>query len=440
MKNVLIVGLGRSGIGCAELLKTHHIAFSFYDGKVDAVPPPAFRDASLYHDDMTDEQLGGFDTLVLSPGVPVDIDLVCRAKTMGIEVIGEVELAWRFTDHPIIGITGTNGKTTTTALVGEIFRTMLPTAVVGNIGSAMTEAVAEDERQALYVAELSSFQLETTREFHPQVAAILNITPDHLNRHKTMAAYIAAKFHIFAAMNSRDKLILNYEDDTVWQASKMTAATVVPFSAKRPVDGAYAADDILYYKGEPVIAVKALPIIGPHNIENVLAAIAVTASYGLPLEKIAAGIRRFKAVPHRLEFVTRINGTAYYNDSKGTNPDAAICAVNAIQSPTILIAGGYDKQSDYLPWLQVAVKTVKLLLLMGETAPAIAEAADVAGIRNVRIVRDMAEAVDRAFDAACAGDVVLLSPACASWGMYRDYEERGEDFKERVRTLAERNG
>lgn len=433
MKNVLILGTGKSGIGCARLLRQQGIPFAFYDGNPKVALPEEWQGVALYTGNMTDEAIAKFDTAVLSPGVPIDCDIVNRLRDAGVEISGEIELAWSFCKSPVLAVTGTNGKTTTVSLIGEICASVGTTAVVGNIGNPMTEAVMENPQPETFVAEISSFQLETVKTFHPRVAAVLNITPDHLNRHYTMECYRETKLRIGACQTEEDVIVLNYEDEALRKAAERMKGRTVFFSSKRPVDGACIRGEMLTYFGEDILPVREVPVPGDHNLQNVLAAIAVCKAYGIETGKVADGIRNFKAVEHRLEYVDTFRGVKYYNDSKGTNPDAAIFAIRAMDGPTVLIAGGYDKGSDYEEWLTAAKPRVKALLLMGVTADAIEATAHKVGIRDIRKVENMREAVLTAKRLAEEGDNVLLSPACASWGMYENYEVRGRDFKNIVR-------
>ena len=379
--------------------------------------------------------------VVLSPGVPTYIELVQRAAAAGAEIIGELELAYRLSKGRFIAITGTNGKTTTTTLVGEIFKAAgRKTGVVVNIGvAAVTEARRADEDEWL-VTECSSFQLETVREFHPVVSAILNLTPDHLNRHKTMEAYAAAKANVFMNQTGDDFLVINKDDPACFALAEGCRAKVVPFSRKEVLDfGAYCDGAGLYLAdGANCMLIcprGALQIIGDHNVENVLAAAAISYFAGIPIDVISATVRAFAGVEHRIEFCGTVDGVKYYNDSKGTNVDAAVIALKALENNIILIAGGDGKAQDFTVLGENLLGRVKHLILFGRDARQIGDAATVAGFDAIHYEKDMNDCVRKAFSLAKAGDKVLLSPACASWDMYDNYEQRGRHFKDCVRHL-----
>lgn len=383
---------------------------------------------------------------VLSPGVPVDADFVVYMKAHNIHIWGEIELAYQFAKGSVIAITGTNGKTTTTSLVGQIMQEYFDSVyIVGNIGNPYTEAAPLMREDTVSVAEISSFQLETIEEFHPRVSAILNITPDHLNRHHTMENYVAAKEAVTLNQTADDFCILNYENEYTRNFGDRCPAKVVYFSSAQRLENG------LYYEGEDIyLAVDGVPqrllnvktdmnLVGLCNIENVMAAIGISRSAGVPMENIVATIRRFVAVEHRIEYVATKKGVMYYNDSKATNTDAAIQGIKAMDRPTILIGGGYDKGSTYDDWIHCFDGKVKKLVLIGQTREAIATCAVQCGFPKEDILfEDTFEAaLDACVQEATAGDAVLLSPACASWGMFPNYEVRGTQFKEYVMNLKE---
>jgi len=343
----------------------------------------------------------------------------------------------------ILAITGTNGKTTTTTLVGEILSNYFKDVkVVGNIGIPYTSVAADTTEETVTAAEISSFQLETIVDFAPDVSAILNITPDHLNRHHTMENYIKAKEDITKNQKVNDVCVLNYEDEVLHKFGESLSMKVLWFDSKKPVqNGCYLNGEKIIYvsegKEEEVIDVNELNILGTHNYENVMAAVAMTISIGVPLDVIVKTLREFQAVEHRIEYVTEKRGVKFYNDSKGTNPDAAIKGIQAMNRPTLLIGGGYDKQSEYDEWIESFDGKVKKLVLIGVTKEKIADCAKRHGFTDYVFADSLEEAVNICYDNAVSGDAVLLSPACASWDMFKSYEERGRIFKDLVRNLKE---
>ena len=448
-KKVLVVGSGISGIAAAELLKKKGIEFILFDGNQDLdtkaliEKAPVFSDARMILGEMKKEDMEQIDLVVLSPGVPTDLPMVNEMRRMGIPIWGEIELAYHFAKGRILAITGTNGKTTTTALTGEIMKNYFKDVkVVGNIGIPYTSVAADTTEETVTVAEISSFQLETTHAFKPAVSAILNITPDHLNRHHTMECYIETKESITKNQTAEDTCVLNYEDEVLRAFGEKLHTNVIFFSSKRKLEkGLYLdGEDIYYADGnttEKVINVNELNILGKHNYENVMAAVGMSVSFGVPMEKIVEVLKRFQAVEHRIEYVTEKRGVKFYNDSKGTNPDAAIQGIRAMNRPTLLIGGGYDKASEYDEWIESFDGKVKKLELIGQTREKIAECAKKHGFTDIVLCDTFEEAIDTCYANAVSGDAVLLSPACASWGMFKNYEERGRIFKEYVRNLAE---
>lgn len=462
-KNVLIIGTGISGIAAADLLSEEGAKVFLYDANAE-LEEAKIRErlkegtvCEIILGELADTYYKETELLVLSPGVPTDLPMVERFKDEGVSVWGEIELAYQFSKGKLAAITGTNGKTTTTALTGEIMKTFYKNVfVVGNIGIPYTAMVKETSEDAVTVAEMSSFQLETVECFRPDVSAILNITPDHLNRHHTMENYIDAKFNITNNQTPKDTCVLNYEDEVLRQAAESLQCRILWFSSRRRLEQGLCleGDRIVYYPGDvqqldrfsgfaekaegefvPVIDVKELNIIGKHNYENAMAAIACAMTLGVPLNCIREALRNFKAVEHRIEFVAEKNGVRYYNDSKGTNPDASIQAVRAMDAKTILIGGGYDKGSEYDEWIESFEDKVKYLVLMGQTREKIADCARKHGFTDIVFVESMEEAVSFAAEHSVTGELVLLSPCCASWGMFKNYEERGRIFKELVHKL-----
>jgi UDP-N-acetylmuramoylalanine--D-glutamate ligase len=404
---------------------------------------PALKAVPLVLGELPETEMDAFSIAVLSPGVPTDLPMVNAMRDKGIAIWGEIELAYYFGKGDVIAITGTNGKTTTTALTGEIMKNYTSDVrVVGNIGIPYTSVAADTTEETVTVAEISSFQLETIHTFAPRVSAILNITPDHLNRHHTMECYIRTKESITKNQTKADTCVLNYEDEVLRRFAEECPATVVFFSSRRVLEEGFylEGEDIWYAHGgqrEHVIRVDELNLLGRHNYENVMAACAMAVSVGIPLEKIVEVLKRFTAVEHRIEYVTEKRGVRFYNDSKGTNPDAAIQGIRAMNRPTLLIGGGYDKQSEYDEWIEAFDGKVKKLVLIGQTADKIEECAHRHGFTDTVKCGTFEEAIHYCYDHAADGDAVLLSPACASWGMFSNYEERGRIFKEIVRNLKE---
>ena len=446
-KKVLVVGSGISGVAATELLKKKGIEVILFDGNkeldVEALKKkaPVFSDVDIVLGELSDKELEKVDLVVLSPGVPTDLPMVEAMRAKNIPIWGEIELAYYFAKGVVVAITGTNGKTTTTALTGEIMANYFKDVkVVGNIGIPYTSVAADTTEETVTVAEISSFQLETIHEFHPKVSAILNITPDHLNRHHTMECYINTKESITKNQRQDEVCVLNYEDEVLRSfGSKLNCRPLFFSSTRKLEQGLYLEEESIYYtdgtKTEKVIDVNELNILGTHNYENVMAAVGMALTLGVPMGKIRETLKAFQAVEHRIEYVTEINGVRFYNDSKGTNPDAAIKGIKAMNRPTYLIGGGYDKQSEYDEWIESFDGKVKKLVLIGQTREKIAECAGKHGFSDVVLCDSLEEAIDVCYQNAVSGDAVLLSPACASWGMFKNYEERGRIFKEYVRGL-----
>ena len=443
----MIVGTGKSGIAAAALLSqvgAVPVLFDENEGtdkrEVEKKLPEGVR-AEVITGKLPDQAADEAQLLVLSPGVPVDTPFVEKFRDKGVRVWGEVELGYAFSKGKVIAITGTNGKTTTTALTGKIMSDYYSSVfVVGNIGTPYTLEALHTREDSVTVAEISSFQLETTENFHPVVTAILNITPDHLDRHKTMEGYIQVKEGITRNQTEEDSCVLNYDDPILRAFGETLKCKVLYFSRREKLEtGVFMDGDQIVYrhdrKTEPILDVKELQIIGGHNHENVMTAAAIGILMGVSIKEIREACLAFKAVEHRIEFVRERFGVTYYNDSKGTNPDAAIQAIKAMPGPTLLIAGGYDKHSEYDEWIESFDGKVRYLVLIGQTRDKIAECAKRHGITDIMYAEDMQEAVQVCASYANAGDYVLLSPACASWGMFKNYEERGRIFKECVNSL-----
>lgn len=445
-KKVLVFGSGISGVGACNLLESVGKDVILYDGNASLNPDEIKKQlgedtkAEIILGELPAEVMNSLDLVVMSPGVPTDLPIVNKMREMGIPIWGEVELAYTYGKGDVLAITGTNGKTTTTALLGEIMKNYKESVfVVGNIGNPYTTEALKMTEESVVVAEVSSFQLETIHDFRPRVSAILNLTPDHLNRHHTMEAYIQAKEDIAMNQTEEDTCVLNYEDETTRRFGEKVRAKVLYFSSQRKLEkGIYLEDgNIIYNDGEPEVVchVDELKLLGTHNHENVMAAVAMAAAYGVPMDVIRKTIKEFAGVEHRIEFVCEKNGVAYYNDSKGTNPDAAIKGIQAMNRPTILIGGGYDKDSEYEEWIESFDGKVKYFVLLGQTKEKIAAAARKLGFEQIIMTESLEEAVDTCARLAEPGDAVLLSPACASWGMFKNYEERGEKFKMYVNAL-----
>ena len=449
-KKVLVFGSGKSGIAAVKLLYHQKADIVLFDGNIE-LDVSRVKEAlgeiagsiRIKLGNLEKEELETLDLAVLSPGVPVDLPIVEAMKNAGVKIWGEIELAYRCGRGNVLAITGTNGKTTTTSLLGEIMGAAYEDVrVVGNIGVPYTEMVEGSTEDTVTVAEISSFQLETIDTFCPKVSAVLNITPDHLNRHHTMENYIAAKLSITKNQTMEDTCVLNYEDEELRKFGEIAKVSVLYFSSARKLEKGLYLDgrDIMYADGtnvEKVICVDELNILGMHNYENAMAASAMALSYGVDLGVIRTVLRQFQAVEHRIEYVTEKRGVRFYNDSKGTNPDAAIKGIQAMDRPTCLIGGGYDKESEYDEGIDSFNGKVKKLVLIGQTREKIAQTAEKHGFHDYVFAESLQEAVDICYANAESGDAVLLSPACASWGMFPNYEVRGKMFKEMVHNLKE---
>lgn len=444
-QHFLVVGAGRSGVAAAKLLLDVGKDVVVFDSNVNldtaAFCKKAGAAVPFILGEAESEQLKSIDVCVVSPGVSLETDIMKTVSAAGIPVWSEIELAYRFDNGQVVAITGTNGKTTTTSLTYEIVKEWNKnTLLVGNIEIPYTGLALTSSENGFTVAEISSFQLETMCTVKPRVSAVLNITPDHLDRHKTMENYSALKMSIAKRQDKNDFCVLNYEDEYLRNHANELSCNVVFFSSGHILDrGVYLE------KGEFVIAVDGekkvlcrtdeVNLVGTHNFENIMAAAAMTYCLGVPIETIRSVVKRFTAVEHRIEFVCEKNNVRYYNDSKGTNTDAAIKAIDAMPGTTLLIGGGYDKKSDFSEWVSRFPGKVRLLVLLGQTREKIAAACDEIGFSDYVFAESMDEAVKLCAENAKSGDCVLLSPACASWGMFKCYQERGNIFKALVNAL-----
>jgi len=441
----LIVGAGRSGICSASLLERLGKDYLIFDGNKELDKSAVLekigtqRDIAFLLGQASEADLEGVDVCVASPGVSLETDIMKKVIACKIPVWSEIELAYLYDKGEVIGITGTNGKTTTTSLTYEIVKAYNEnTLLVGNIEIPYTGRVHDSVKGGATVAEISSFQLETMLTFKPKVSAILNITPDHLDRHKTMENYADVKKSIAKNQTAEDFCVLNYDDEVLRKFGEECRARVVYFSSSEKLkNGLYYSDGGIFIAkdgtSELFVRTDETKLVGVHNFENIMAAAAITMSFGVPLDVIREAVKNFVAVEHRIEYVTTKNGVKYYNDSKGTNTDAAIKAIDAMPSKTVLIAGGYDKKGDYDEWVSRFPGKVRKLVLIGQTRQNIAAACEKIGFRDYVFAESLPEAVEICEKEAKEGDCCLLSPACASWGMFKNYQQRGDMFKALVR-------
>lgn len=450
-KRVLVVGLGKSGMSAALFLKQHGARVTVSDTRSAedlATQIPALLEAGIMvesggHGLLTFRRQ---DLIVVSPGVPMETPEVQQAQALGLPVIGELELASRFLAGHVVAITGSNGKTTTTTLTGKIFADAgLPTLVGGNIGLPVIELVAESKPETWDVLEVSSFQLETVATFRPKIAVILNITPDHLDRHKTFDRYAAAKANITARQTGDDFLVLNAEDKATQMVAGKTRAQIFWFSAQRQIkQGAFVYGETLFFlakeggKPEPVLPIAEIPLKGAHNVENVLAAVCAARLAGVPAGSIRASVAAFRAVEHRLELVRTVAGVAFYNDSKATNVDATMKAVASFPRGVHLILGGKDKDSDYTLLAPLLRERVRVVYTIGSAAEKIER--ELTGIVKIEKSGTLQAAIDAANAAAAEGDTVLLAPACSSFDQFENYEHRGRVFRDQVMQLKGTDG
>lgn len=448
-KHVLVAGIGISGIGAAVLLNKKGIRVTFYDGNENAdlegfykKLPEGFRPEVILGN-LSKENLKETDFMVISPGIPTDAPFTEVVREAGVPIIGEIELAYLYAKGEIAAITGTNGKTTTTTLVGEILKAYYKEVfVVGNIGMSYADIALDTTKETRIAAELSSFQLETIENFHPRVSAVLNVTPDHLNRHYTMENYAKAKLNIAKNQTRDDVILLNFDDAITREMKNEVEAKVVYFSYKEKLaEGIFVQDEAIVYKEKDVVKVlcplKDIKLLGVHNVENIMAAAGIALHMGVPENVIHQVIKDFMGVEHRIEYVATKKGIRYYNDSKGTNPDAAIKAIEAMNRPTVLIAGGYDKKVAFDDFIKAFGDKITHLILLGQTKEQIAKTARELGYDKITMADSLEEAVNLSASLVKPEGAVLLSPACASWGMFSNYEERGRMFKEYVHLLEE---
>ncbi|MEG0507938.1 MAG: UDP-N-acetylmuramoyl-L-alanine--D-glutamate ligase [Eubacterium sp.] len=453
---ILVIGAARSGVAVSKLLLDNGKKVILTDNRPEDVILAEFPQVReemaaleargielIFGRQINPEQINDIDRIVISPGVPLTIPIVAEAYRVGIPVIGEVELAYCLTKTPFIAITGTNGKTTTTSLTGEIFANSGRKAyIVGNIGDPISHYVQEAQPEDVFVTEISSFQLQTINRFRPKASVILNLSPDHLDRHGTMENYVATKGRIFENQKADDFVVLNADDPLVCELGNQAVCKKYYFSfGKKVAQGAYALDGGIFINDNesiiPICRIEEIGIKGVHNVQNALAAVVLAYFSGVDIETIGNTLKTFGGVEHRQEFVTTKGDVDYINDSKGTNTNAAITALNAMTKPVILIAGGYDKKENYDDFMDVIIKKVKRLVLVGATADEIEKTAKNKGYLNTVRVNDYDEAVKVASGCALPGDVVLLSPACASWDMFDNFEIRGQVFKDLVKRIEE---
>ena len=446
-QKVLVAGTGISGIAAAKLLLAKGGEVVLYDGNENLDEEKLKKNfdedakVTVVLGELKRTDLLGVELVIVSPGIPLDAPFTAVVDEAGLPIWGEIQLAFHCAKGRLAAITGTNGKTTTTALTGEIMRSFYDSVfLVGNIGDPYTAHALETTDESVTVAEVSSFQLETIMDLRPNVSAILNITPDHLDRHKTMDCYIQVKEGITKNQKEEDTCVLNYDDPVLREFGEKLKCHVVYFSSRQTLkEGYYLQDDCIVYndgsKVTEIVNIGDLKLLGRHNHENVMAAVAIGMNMGVPLQKIQETVKKFEAVEHRIEFVMERFGVKYYNDSKGTNPDAAMQAIKAMPGPTLLIAGGYDKHSEFDDWIESFDGKVRYLVLIGQTRDKIAECAKRHGFTDIMYAEDLLEAVQVCASYANPGDNVLLSPACASWGQFKNFEERGRKFKEYVRGL-----
>ena len=444
-KRVLVVGLGKSGVASALFLKSRGAQVTVSDAKPsdqlqEEIPLLLDQGIAVETGGHGERTFRGQDLIVVSPGVPVDARPLVQARALGETVIGEIELASQFLSGTIVAITGSNGKTTTTTLAGEIvtaggFRAL----VGGNIGTPAVSLVAEASVETVVVLEVSSFQLETIQAFRPKIAVILNITPDHLDRHRTFSAYVAAKARIFENQNLSDFSVLNADDPTSVELAQRTKGQVIWFSRKKEVSrGAFVRDGRVLFRDpedeQEIMLVSEITLKGAHNVENVLAGVCVGRLLDCPAARIREVVRNFKAVEHRIEYVAKVRGVEYYNDSKATNVDATIKALESFPSNIHLILGGKDKDSDYRQLNHLLRERVKQVYTIGAAADKIES--QIREAAKIVHAETLEKAVKQAAAAAQSGDVVLLAPACASFDQFRNYQHRGQVFKDTVRSLT----
>ena len=431
----LIVGISKSGIGAAELLLSKGAKCYIYDdgstpSVIKAQKDLAEKGAVVVSKDELGDAIDTVDVVVLSPGVAIDHEIPVKAKRNGKRIIGELELASMFCKAPIVAVTGTNGKTTTCSMIDCILKSCgMESVLCGNIGTPLSSVLNELTDDSIVVAEVSSFQLETVSRFTPHIAIVTNITPDHLSRHYNMENYIFIKSRIMQCQRESEYAVLNYDDPTVRKMSEKCKAKIVYFSTKSEVDGAYVSNGKIFYKGKYVMDTSAVQLSGEHNLENALSAICACEILGLGEEEISQHISEFKGVKHRIQFIKEFDGVDYYNDSKATNADATVKAIDAMKKPTVLILGGKDKGLNYEGLFEKIKKScVRHVVLTGESRYRLMESASDCEYYSVSMTEDFETAIDLAKMIANKGDAVLFSPACSSFDRFSDFEERGDNF------------
>ncbi|WP_277221341.1 UDP-N-acetylmuramoyl-L-alanine--D-glutamate ligase [Peptoniphilus vaginalis] len=435
-KNILIMGFGVTGKAALKFLKEFPCKIYVYDSNQDLQKLNVEEDFIIFKD----EDLDNIDLIVKSPGIYPFHELLEKAREKNIEIISDIELSYRnLKTNNVIAVTGTNGKTTTTTILGDILRRVAKTYVVGNIGRGILEITKEAKAEDYVVIEASSFQLENTIDFKPHIAVLTYVTSDHLDWHKTRQNYVNAKFKIFKNQDENDFAILNYEDRDLADKYNLKAERYYFSMGKISEKGAYLDQGKIYFKDgvkiEEILDVKDIKIPGDHNIRNIMAAIIACKLLKIDLDVIKKSIASFTGVEHRIEFVREVDGVKYYNDSKGTNPDSTEVAVAAMDGDVVLIAGGYDKGADFDNLIEKSKDKLKTAILFGQTAEKISESCKKYGV-EFYITEDLKKAVELAKKLAVKGDDVLLSPACASWDMYKSYEVRGQHFKDLVKELV----
>jgi UDP-N-acetylmuramoylalanine--D-glutamate ligase len=445
-KKIAVLGLARSGIAAAKLAAKMGAKIILSDSKTkvelgDKLKEIKNKNIEIETGGHSEKILKGTDLIILSPGIEPDIPVLKKATLKGIPVLSEVEIAWQLLKTPLIAITGTNGKTTTTTLIGEIIKNSgREVQVAGNIGTPLTSIVGKISSRGIVVAEISSFQLETIDKFKPWISLILNITPDHLDRYPNMNEYIKAKERVFENQDAENFLILNADDPLASSMAGKAKCRVVFFSRRKKLkQGIFVKDNniisLLDDKPQFSCPVDSIKLPGPHNLENVLAAVAAALLSGVVHKAIKKTISSFNGVEHRLELIGEIEGVKFFNDSKATNVDSTLKALESFQQPIILIAGGRDKGSPYLPLKDLVAQKVKALVLLGEAAGKIKR--ELENYSRVYMVRDLKDAVQTSARLAVKGDIVLLSPACSSYDMFKNYEQRGREFKKFVREIIQ---
>lgn len=446
-KRVCVCGIARSGIWAAQLAKKAGSAVVVTDLKSEdrlEAELKILNDAdieAICGRNPDESLLDKTDLVIISPGIPYDLPFIEAAKNKNVPVLPEIEFASKFCKAKIAAITGTNGKTTTTALVGEIMKKInRKSMALGNIGTAFSAYCDDIPEDAYAVLEMSSFQLEAVSDFKPNVAAVIQITPDHLDRHKTMENYISIKARVFENQDENDFAVLNHDDEACFKMAQNIRSRVIFFSQKtKLLNGIYldGTEIVSAIEGtvNQITDTRRLMIPGSHNVENVMAAIGISIALGVPADIIRETVESFKGVPHRIEFVRDINGVKFYNDSKATNPDSAIKGLMAMNGSVVLIGGGYDKNAGFAEWVRLFDGKVRRLIVMGQTADKITETCKAHNFSNFDKVNSLKDAVSVAFAKAQEGDSILLSPACASWDMFDDFEQRGDMFRSFVNEL-----